>query len=182
MTPEELAEIEARLLAATPGPWHKLAVTTERGYGTHVVSLDQPGSDGPEGQVAVWLHGRNVAAGLSGNDADFIAHAPADIARLLAEVRRLSPALAKVRRLSPAVKAPRKPPCKVAVWGPVRGDWGVAALRVNKRIKAHYNVWEGTWLAYTDGVGAKYFDTEPEARAHIEAWAASKGWEVRNGE
>lgn len=109
-------------------------------------------------------------------------HAPqmrADLDLLIAEVDRL---LAKVRRLTPAVKAPRKPPCKVAVWGPVRGDWGVAALRVNKRIKAHYNVWEGTWLAYTDGVGAKYFPTEPEARAHIEAWAASKGWEVRDGE
>ena len=116
MTPEELAEIEARWKAHEGKPWQT------------------------------------------------------DIARLIAEVRRLTP----------AVKVARAPACKVAVWGPVRGTWGVAALRVNKCIRAHYNGRDSAWWAYTKGRGHR-FATEPEARAHIETWAKAKGWEVRDG-
>lgn len=91
--------------------------------------------------------------------------------------------LAEVRRLTATPKVEREPACKIAVWGPVRGSWGVAALRVNKRIKAHYNGRDRAWWAYTDGVAhARRVYSEAEARAHIETWAKAKGWEVRDGE
>jgi hypothetical protein len=68
ITPERLAEIEARTEAATAGPW------TASGYDVY------------ETQTA---HGDVVAeAGLSGIDAKFIAHARADVPDLVAEVRR----------------------------------------------------------------------------------------------
>lgn len=78
MTPAELDVIEARLKAATPGPW----VAPCGALGTDVRTLG----------------GASVADDVKrADDADFIAHAPTDIAALLAEVRRLTPAV-KVAR------------------------------------------------------------------------------------
>jgi len=72
--PDRLAEIRARLDAATPGPW--TPEETQRGHDIWW----QPGEGMRDGRVA------NVYVE---RDAHFIAHAPADIAWLLDEVERL---------------------------------------------------------------------------------------------
>ena len=65
--PDRIAEIRARLDAATPGPW-----LVRNGW----VDLNN-------------LHGDVIPVGHNDADADLIAHAPADIAWLLDEVERL---------------------------------------------------------------------------------------------
>lgn len=91
MTDEELAAIQGRLTKATPGPWvhgqnggyvilgYKPEKKRIDGYGAddHVCVLD----DGDQNQ---YLSEDEQLA-----NAEFIAHAPDDIARLLAEVERL---------------------------------------------------------------------------------------------
>lgn len=70
-----LDAIKARLEAATPGPWNKFGQTR------HVYS------ELPEGTLGGFL-----AEAINANDANLIAHAPADLAALLrvAEAARLA--------------------------------------------------------------------------------------------
>jgi len=79
---QQLAEIEARLNAATPGPWRAANPEPYR-----VVSDTSAGlwgiCDMREG-----LNGRNA-----GRDLDFIAHAPSDVAVLVEAVKALRAAL-----------------------------------------------------------------------------------------
>lgn len=90
MTPEQLAEIEARLRAATPGPWTK----DHRGggvvRGSTLIEFVR-GSSYTQVALAVGLHEKE--AGGQEENATFIANAPADIAALIAEVKRLREAL-----------------------------------------------------------------------------------------
>jgi len=92
MTPERLAEIKARSEAATPGPWRH-------------------GEADGTGKVAEPFHGGSITAGatccivfghtihgapfgvLEEVDAEFIAHARADVPALVAEIERLRGAL-----------------------------------------------------------------------------------------
>lgn len=70
--PDRLTEIRARLDAATPGPWKRsLSGSRYNPWKVH------------RGAILVALSGE------SPEDADLIAHAPADIAWLLAEVEEL---------------------------------------------------------------------------------------------
>ena len=85
LTDAQLAEIAAREKAATPGPWFPVTMETESTL-TSGVSLDD---NFPPSAADRYLHGRNVVAGCSGNNAAFIAHARADVPALLAEVARL---------------------------------------------------------------------------------------------
>lgn len=89
MTDEELAEIKGRLAAITEWPWiafcrtgvrHRMGVTNKRLFDD---------SDAPEVLDAVEL-GEDAGGIKSEADAAFIANAPTDIARLLAEVERLN--------------------------------------------------------------------------------------------
>lgn len=81
-----LDEIAARLEAATPGPWEA--------YGTTVAAMTGPGECGgcsglpsPAHEPAcLW----SEVAGAGELDADLIAHAPADLAALLAVVREVA--------------------------------------------------------------------------------------------
>ena len=98
MTDEDLAEIKGRLTMATPGPWvhgqnggyvilgYKPKMERIDGYGAddHICILD----DGDQYQY------RSEDEQLA--NAKFIANAPTDIARLLAEVERLQ---TKVKRI-----------------------------------------------------------------------------------
>jgi hypothetical protein len=78
----DLADIEARLKAATPGPWGYKA-----GFLKHYVfSLDAQEDFGISLQELHWNDGHEVPAAAN---AQFIANAPTDIAALIAEVRRL---------------------------------------------------------------------------------------------
>lgn len=77
MTDEQLAEIEARANAATPGPW----VQSQRD--TWMVYRDGGGT--PEVDVGGGYDTKE--------NANFIAHARSDVPALVAEVRRLRVAL-----------------------------------------------------------------------------------------
>lgn len=88
MTDEELAAIKGRLAAITEWPWiafcrtgdrHRIGITNKRLFDD---------GDAPEVLDVVEL-GDNAGGIKSEADAVFIAYAPADIARLLAEVGRL---------------------------------------------------------------------------------------------
>ena len=72
MTKERLAEIRARLAAATPGPWHVGPIV--KGSGILFV-MDSVG--------------KKVADCTFSRDSQFVANASADIAVLLTEVERL---------------------------------------------------------------------------------------------
>ncbi len=88
MTDEELDAIKGRLAAITEWPWiafcrsgvrHRMGITNKRLFDD---------SDAPEVLDAVEL-GEDAGGIKSEADAAFIANAPSDIARLLAEVERL---------------------------------------------------------------------------------------------
>ena len=80
MSDERLEQIQARAVAATPGPWDC--------YGDGAYEVFDAGEyrDGDPGEVVA-----PVVTKL--NDAEFIAHARGDIPALLAEVARLREAL-----------------------------------------------------------------------------------------
>lgn len=87
MTPERLAEIEAREKAATAAPWtrEKPGICPQTGFREGVA-------------VAATLGNQMIYAHPPGGqfpsaDANFIAHARQDIPDLVAEVRRLRAAL-----------------------------------------------------------------------------------------
>ena len=127
ITPERLAEIEARADAATEGPWE--APPSERVELYHTPDPNELAdcmcqtdnsewefvSRTPEGHVHLWHeeHQINGPDGkpITGNydyedggvllreDRDFIAHARTDVPALLVEVRRLQAAVERVREL-----------------------------------------------------------------------------------
>ena len=72
-------EIKARLAAATPRPWIHERFGGPHHIGYRVESA-APGED----------HGVGIGGIDRGDDANLIAHAPSDIAALLAEVERLT--------------------------------------------------------------------------------------------
>ena len=89
MTDDELDAIKGRLAAITEWPWiafcrtgvrHRMGITNKRLFDD---------GDAPEVLDVVEL-GEDTGGIKSEADAAFIAHAPADIARLLAEVGRLN--------------------------------------------------------------------------------------------
>lgn len=86
MTPEQLSEIEARLRAATPGPWTKDPRGGGVVRGSTLIEFVR-GSSYTQVALAVGLHEKE--AGGQEENATFIANAPADIAALIAEVERL---------------------------------------------------------------------------------------------
>lgn len=74
MTPDQLAEIKARLDAATPGPWEE-----------DELGLTGSGPPGPDNVVMWW----NVPHGMSDANVALITNAPTDLATLLAYVEQL---------------------------------------------------------------------------------------------
>lgn len=87
MSPERLAEIRARLEAATPGPWKARRTRTDLAF--HVPAMVV--WERSEGTTRVLTFVAVCEAALAPNDAnaDLIANAPTDLADLLAEVERL---------------------------------------------------------------------------------------------
>lgn len=83
MTDEQLAEIEARANAATPGPWFWTGRVDDWGH-------SGPDLMGPNDAVVCQSWGHD-ADGLEIADSDmsFIANAREDIPALIAEIRRL---------------------------------------------------------------------------------------------
>ena len=84
---DRLAEIRVRLEAATPGPWFATSCPDKHSDdGPDFWLIDAVPSPNQETEVAEICH---KPGGKSGHNADFIAHAPEDIAWLLEEVKRL---------------------------------------------------------------------------------------------
>ena len=89
MTPERLAEIEARVEDATEGPWH--AWDRGIGYELHL------GAAAKCGQIRCEDVNGEFRETFKRADAAFIAAARTDVPDLLAEVRRLQAAVERVR-------------------------------------------------------------------------------------
>jgi hypothetical protein len=105
MTDEELNAIRERLARATPGPWHVFEGDDYEVWG---------GSK-PRGEGMVWRpdwtdEDDEIAAMYPRDDheadAHLIAHAPADLAALLAEVERLRARDATLMEIARAVASP----------------------------------------------------------------------------
>lgn len=86
VTDEELAEIEARLTAASPGPWTSFVEGRDHQSGDDFIRISE--SDA-EDDMYVSRFGASGTRPASAADQDFIAHARQDIPALIAEVRRL---------------------------------------------------------------------------------------------
>jgi hypothetical protein len=81
LTQAELAAIEARLRAATPGPWYASNALNEYAPFCDIVAQDANES---------WVCEKySILDGIKTEDCEFIAHARADIPALLAHVREL---------------------------------------------------------------------------------------------
>lgn len=93
-----LGEIEARLTAATPGPWE----TMKSGLlGTRVVAVDgEWDAIVPDEFVTLVTPSLRKPA-----DAEFIAHSPSDVAYLLAELRKRDDALDRVGTVAGSLEA-----------------------------------------------------------------------------
>ena len=79
LTDQDLADIQARLNAASPGPWQSFI----------------EGRDHEGGSSFIRTQGEDIElTGVTDADQDFIAHARQDLPRLLEEVRRLRSAKA----------------------------------------------------------------------------------------
>lgn len=86
MTPEQLAAIRARLDAAMPGPWKQ--EKDNNGLAVEVTAFDPDEPDEPWGVAVAYRccgHGKDRCE----DNAALIAHAPADLADLLAYVEQL---------------------------------------------------------------------------------------------
>jgi len=93
--PPDLPAIEARLAAATPGPWRRLVDGDAIWAGNVYVALVR-NSDG------VYHHPNAPESQEAADNANLIAHAPADIAALVTEVKRLR---LQVAQLAEALEA-----------------------------------------------------------------------------
>lgn len=107
LAPEELAEIEARANAATPGPWEQ--TDGNIWIDTREMVCCGRGYYGCCGDPDI-LGGQEIFAQSNPTDANFIAHARADIPALLAshkaqaaEIERLTRERDELRSLSPAL-------------------------------------------------------------------------------
>lgn len=99
-----VGEIEARLNAATPGPWAF--------DGTEIDTVPDPDGDSPWKSVMEcrvdcmsYCYGGSVAMDIGSYDRALIEAAPADLAYLLAELRKRDEALAAVAVLHEPIEA-----------------------------------------------------------------------------
>lgn len=96
MTPERLAEIEARANAATEGPWEAIEDDSIHAAPAYV-------DNGGCGVIA-WRPVCDFV--VRHGDAEFIAHARTDAPALLTEVRRLQAAVERVRAVHKPTPGP----------------------------------------------------------------------------
>lgn len=107
ITDKRLTEIQARVEDATEGPWYVEYESEEcPPFKPYAYAIHGPTMQGVlESQVsddfkAQYGHQMDEVAGVAAADAELIAHAPTDLADLLAEVERLRDELAKAREVT----------------------------------------------------------------------------------
>ncbi|RKE22234.1 hypothetical protein [Streptomyces sp. TLI_171] len=99
LTEAELTAIAARASAATPGDWEPRLETRSATGGASCIFVDRTTSDiDNEMYLSHYIGNKQVVSPdpQLDNDLDFIAHARADVPRLVAEVTRLRALLAGV--------------------------------------------------------------------------------------
>lgn len=79
VSPEELAEIEARCNRASSEPWRSMIEGRDHTAGSSFIMTGPPHARGDDIELS----------GATTEDQDFIAHARQDVPRLVSEVRRL---------------------------------------------------------------------------------------------
>jgi hypothetical protein len=101
MTDDELAEIDERTTAATPGPWYVRFLDDD--HAANLIAVSTKPDTGRGERWPDFLHGEMIAATLVqfpsryidcvderwDENAAFIAHAREDVPRLITEIRRL---------------------------------------------------------------------------------------------
>lgn len=92
MSDDELAEIEARSAAATPGPW-SWSADVEEVDDVYLVAAAEAPDSGPAVEVVRACSYEHVTLVVSEADAAFIARARTDVAALIGEIRRLRKAV-----------------------------------------------------------------------------------------
>lgn len=98
MTDEQLAEIEERANAATPGPWTVVPQTDKYLVESYDRSTVGRISDAKgETVFGYWADPTGSSLYVLAEDAEFIAHAREDIPTLIAEVREMRDALRSIR-------------------------------------------------------------------------------------
>ena len=113
LTDEQLAAIETRLEAATPGPWsfvwaHSAGLVAKGDYPPHDITSRNLGP-------FEWV----IDGDAKDDDLIFIAHAPTDIRALLDEVERLRAYIREITTTKPA----NKPTFDAGpYWGPSGGS------------------------------------------------------------
>jgi hypothetical protein len=92
----DIEQIRKRLEAATPGPWHALPPDDGTSY-FPINGQDFKGRYGVENKSRAVFYASGFC---TANDADFIAHAPADIRFLLAELEATQKQLADALKVT----------------------------------------------------------------------------------
>ena len=87
-TDEQLAEIERRAEAASPGPWQAFVEGRDHTSGDTIIRMGAFDGSHPDMYISTCDDSGNPNR-VSDADWDFVAHARQDVPRLVAEVRRL---------------------------------------------------------------------------------------------
>lgn len=87
LTDHELDAIEQRSAAASPGPWQSFIEGRDHLGGDNFIRISLADNE-PDMYVSRAIPGQGLTP-AGDHDLDFIAHARQDIARLIAEVKRL---------------------------------------------------------------------------------------------
>lgn len=85
ITPEELAEIQARCDRARPGPWKSMIEGRDHTSGSSFIMVGPPDARSEDIEMS----------GGTADDLEFVAHARQDVPRLINEVRRLRSLIAR---------------------------------------------------------------------------------------
>jgi hypothetical protein len=88
LTDDEIDAIEGRCAVASPGPWQSFIEGRDHLGGDNFIRIGGLDDDEPDMYVSRAIPGQGLTP-ASDHDLDFIAHARQDVARLLAEIKRL---------------------------------------------------------------------------------------------
>lgn len=148
ITEQELAEIEARCNAATPGLW-EMGMSTD-GSGDAGILAEVHGKQRVIGQVYAEVDAWGKDSLRCVRDADFITHARTDLPALVAELRSWREAMAHLREIGGSLGW--TPEGWEATWEAWRGDVLPGVLVGQDPLAAIEAAW-AHWKEERDGQG-----------------------------